>query len=309
MRFLGDGLRGRVRGDEGVDVLEGAFAVVSLALAAERGAWGRDEAVRITGGEYQGRAGLVDVSLWEPDPEGEDVLPGPPGAYRVRLDGALTVEVPAGALRAATPARDPEAFLDVTFPGVWFGCVVWGDRLVRWHAERRSGEWAPLDLGPDPMDTVARAALLLSAALWDAARTAGLDEPSDGSALLDLSLAEVAALVNGTDDATTVDMLERTRPDFAATARVLEDLRALWSLYADVEDLVRRRRVQRLAHVIVVGHQAAGMRLGTDPAEYLTGRSVVRLRDRLADLGPWEQERRARAWAGDLAARLGGEAG
>ncbi|WP_030246341.1 hypothetical protein [Streptomyces sp. NRRL S-350] len=248
---LDGGLHGRMRGGEGVDVLMGAVEAVSLTLAAERGALGRDDVVRITGGEYAGRAGLVDVPSWEPDHDARDVQPGLPRAYQVRLDGAVTVTVPAGDLRIATPTGDPEVFMDIAFPSVWFGCVVWGDRLVRWHAECRRREWEPLDLGPDPGDTVSKAALLVSAALLDAATTEGLDEPADGTALLDLPLLSVSALLNGTYDETIAAMLERTRPSFSATDQVLENLRELWSLRAKVEELRQRGRVRRLAHTIV----------------------------------------------------------
>jgi hypothetical protein len=41
---------------------------------------------------------------------------------------------------------------------------------------------------------------------------------------------------------------------------------------------------------------------GADPADYLTGRTVVRLTDRLDDLALWEEERRERAWAAQLLA-------
>ncbi|MFE5586984.1 hypothetical protein [Kitasatospora sp. NPDC056531] len=197
--------------------------------------------------------------------------------------------------------------MTIAFPSVWVACVVWGDRAVRWHAERRPAEREPVDLGPDPADTVGKAALLVSAAMLDAATAEGLDEPTDGSALLDLALPAVSALLTGAYDETITGLLERTRPDFSATEQVLENLRELWGLHAGVEELNQRRRVQRLAHTILVGHQVAGMRLGADPADYLTGRSVVRLRNRLDDFAPWEQERRARAWAEDLAAQLGGD--
>ncbi|MFJ9447126.1 hypothetical protein ACIRRH_35550 [Kitasatospora sp. NPDC101235] len=303
MWHLAEGLRGRVRGDEGVEELVGAVEAVSLALAAERGAWGRDEVVRITGGEHQGRAGLVDTPVWEPDHERRDVASGLPGAYRVRLDGALTVSVPAGHLRVATPTGDPEVFMTVAFSSVWVGCVVWSDRLVRWHRDRRPREWAQVDLGPDPAGTVSRAALLVAAALLATATTEHLDEPADGSALLDVPLPAVGALLAGTDDATITGLLERTRPGLAATDPGLEDLRALWSITAEVEELRQRRRVQRLAHTVLVGHQAAGMRAGADRADCLTGRPV-RLRGRMDDLAPWEQERRARAWAAELAAQV-----
>ncbi|MFJ9847011.1 hypothetical protein ACIRYZ_42585 [Kitasatospora sp. NPDC101155] len=300
---LDDGLRGRARGDEGVDALVGAVEAVSLALAAERGAWDRDTVVRITGGDYAGRSGLVEFPCWEPDHAGRDIAPGPPNAYQVDLGRSLSVRVPTEELRVATPTTDPEVYMSVSFPGVWFGCVVWGDRLVRWSVERR-GEDVPLgELGS--------AALLVSAALWDVAKADGLGEPADGSALLDTSLTAVGTLLNGTYDETIVGVLERTRPEFSATEQPLDGLRTLWGVHAGVEELHLRRRIQRLAHAIVIDHQAAGMRPDADPdadpADYLTGQTVVRLRDRLDDLAVWEQDRRARAWQAELHAHIYGD--
>ncbi|MBD0675476.1 hypothetical protein [Streptomyces sp. CBMA156] len=177
--------------------------------------------------------------------------------------------------------------------------MVWADRLVRWHRDRRPGEWAHAGLGPDPAGTVGQAALLVAAALLDTATASGLDEPADGSALLDIPLSAVAALLTGADDEVIGALLDRTRPQLAATAQGLDVLRALWSITADVEDLHQRRRAQRLARTVLAGHQAASMRTGTDPAARLL------LRDRMDDLAPWEEARRARAWAAEVTAQAG----
>ncbi|MFD8757320.1 hypothetical protein ACFV0O_41070 [Kitasatospora sp. NPDC059577] len=159
---LADGLRGRARGDEGVNVLVGAAEAVSLALAAERSAWGRDDVVRITGGEYQGRAGLIDVPVWQPDHDGQDIEPGLPRAYRVRLDGAVTADLPAGQLRLAAPESDPDVYMAVAFPSVWVGAWCgetgwcagtpsaaagsgrrWTSTQTRLHEYLRSRAWRP----------------------------------------------------------------------------------------------------------------------------------------------------------------------
>ncbi|WP_030247877.1 hypothetical protein [Streptomyces sp. NRRL S-350] len=268
---LAAGLRGRHRGEDGVDVLVDAVDAVALALGAERGAWGQDDVLLVTGGEYQGRAGLMEVPVWEPDDAARDVMPGLPHAYKIDLDRTGSLPVPTEHLRVATPTTDPGVFMDVAFPSVWVGCVVWGDRLVRWHAERRRSEWEPLDFGPDPADTVSRAALLLSAALLDAATTHGLDEPDDGTALLDLPLAAVSTLLAGDYDETIAGVLERTRPGLAVTDPLLDELRNLWGPHAGLEGILQRRRVQRLARAIVVGHQVAGQRRDLDPGRVPVG--------------------------------------
>ncbi|MFH9354918.1 hypothetical protein [Kitasatospora sp. NPDC017646] len=155
---------------------------------------------------------------------------------------------------------------------------------------------------------MSRAALLLSAALLDAATTEGLGEPADGTALLDLPLTAVSALLRGTYDETITEMLDRTRPALAVTEPLLDELRELWGPRAGVEEIHQRGRVQRLAFTIAVGHQVAGQRRNVDPVEDLARRELVRLRDRLDDLAPWVQEQRAAAWAEEIAAQLGGDA-
>ncbi|MFJ9461352.1 hypothetical protein ACIRST_40570 [Kitasatospora sp. NPDC101447] len=286
---LGGTLTSMAHGDDGVDVVVAAFAAVAVALGAERRAWRRDTVVRVTGGEYGGRAGTIDCPVWDPDHKRRTVADGAPTSYRVRLGDSLAVVLPAGQLRPAGVQTYPGVHFPVAFTSTWTGCLVWGERLLRHHSATRGAE--------DPVAVADPAALLLAAALLDAATTAGLADPADGSALLDVPLPAVAALLAGHDDTAIQALLERTRPPLAATAQPLDALRALWDGPAVIPELHHRRRVQRLAHTVIVTHQAAGQRPDTDPDDHLTGRSVVRLRDRLDTLAAWEHRRRAEAWA------------